>query len=259
VNLREDVMRAARAAVWASAIGLWDGRWSHEQHEKILRELATFLVHLQMGAVKVDGYIPEEEVHPWECCFYPGDCHFAPESTVVDCFTFHIYPDCDKVSESEVSKTAIDAALMELRLRAGAAGTVVSRELYPRPASPNAVRIARDVVRMVRARLNNLNPIVLSSEDAYSPANAAVLAAIETGNWIAEVDLSWDAPRDISHNKLEIWMHDGRIVVDMGWMDMVLIYPTRPPRALRDAFAAAYARWYKRAAAAALVEALEGV
>jgi hypothetical protein len=220
----------------------------------MLQDFATFLVHLQAGAVKIDGH-PDEEVHPWDCCFHPGS-----EMSYVDCFTFHIRLDHSKVSKRKVSKTAVEAALAELRSRARAAGTVVLMDLsFQWPASPDAVKLARDVVHAIRAKLDDLNPIMVSAEDAHAPATAAAFAAIEVGNWIAEVGLHSYIPydNDISHHKLEIWVNDGRVEVDIDGIDEVWIYPTRAPRAMRPAFMAAYAKWYGRLVATALVEKLE--
>jgi len=238
MNLREDVMMAARAAVWARAVGAWDRVITPKWREEILHDLATFLTHLQAGAVEVDGYVPERRVHPWDCAFD----HQSEMFSHVDCHTFSIYPD-----RSKVPVAAVDAALVELRSRARAAGAVVRRVGFAtRPAPPDAVRMARDIVQMVRAKLNDLSPIMDSSEDTHALANAATLAAIETGNWVAEVELHIDAPFDVSYDDLKIWVYDGRVDVDVSWMATVWILPARAPRALRDAFAAAYMKWYGR-------------
>jgi hypothetical protein len=86
-------------------------------------------------------------------------------------------------------------------------------------------------------------------------SGAAALAAIEVGNWIAEVGPSECDPIDASGRFVIIRMLND----DDDWFVNIRILATRPPRSMRSAFAAAYMKWYKRIAAAALVEALEGV
>jgi hypothetical protein len=253
VNLREDIARAARAAIWVYTIHLWNST-NGSKREKLLRDAATFLAHLQAGAVKIDGH-PDEKVHPWKCYFGPSS-----ETSCVDCFTFHIRLDHSEVSKRKVSKAAVEAVLAELRSPAQAAGTVVLRDLsFVKPASPKAARMARDVVRVIRAKLDDLNPIMVSWEDAHSPATAAAFAAIEVGNWIAEVELHSYIPydNDISHHKLEVWVNGGHVEINVDGIDEVWIYPVRAPRAMRSAFATAYAKWYGRLVATALVEELE--
>jgi len=252
MNLREDVMMAARAAVWAHAVGAWDRVITPDWREEILHDLATFLVHLRAGAVEVHGYVPERKVHPWDCFFDHQSTMFSH----IDCHTFHIYPDYSKVS-----KIAVDAALVELRFRARAAGTVVRRVGFAtRPAPPCAVRMAQIVVQRVRARLSGLSPTASASgEDTHLLANAAALAAIEVGNWVTEVELHTDVPRDISYDDLKIWVYSGHADVDVGGKAIVWISAARTPLALRGAFATAYAKWYGRFVAAALERQLEEV
>jgi hypothetical protein len=234
--LREDVMRAARAAVWARAVGAWDRVITPKWREDILHDLAAFLAHLRAGAVEVHGYVPDRKVHPWDCFFD----HQSEMSSHVNCRTFSVYPDYSKMP-----KTAVDAALVELRSRARAAGAIVQRVgLITRPAPPDAVRMARFVIQMVRARLSDLSPIMGSSDDAHVLANAATLAAIEVGNWVAEVELHTNAPYDISG--LKVWIYSGRADIDVGGKAIVWVSAARAPRALRPTFAAAYMRWYGR-------------
>jgi len=250
VNLREDVMMAARAAVWARAVGAWDRVITPDWREDILHDLAAFLAHLRAGAVEVDGYVPDRKVHPWNCFFE----HESEMFSHVDCYTFSIYPD------HKVSKTAVDAALVELRSRARAAGTVVRRVGFAtRPAPPDAVTLALAVVQMVRARLSDLSPIGSSEENTYALANAAALAAIEAGNWFAEVEIYSDAPLDLSNNDVKIWIYDGHLDIDIGGKAIVWISAARAPRALRSSFVTAYAKWYGRAASIMLARQLEEV
>ena len=263
MNLREDVMRAARAAVWARAAIVWGDGFLDGLRDESLRESAKFLAHLRAGAVEVYGHIPERRVHPWDC--YLND---------VDPFTYsHIH--CHEFSlylNGKVPKAAVDAALAELRSRARAAGTIVwiteliASELIAKPASPNIVRITRDVVQVVRSKLNAVDPSTIGDsgelEIKLEPESAAALASVEVGNWFANVSLQRDnpyTPLDISNSVIFILVYDGRVEIDIDGIDKVWIYPTRPPRSMRSAFAAAYMKWYKRIAAAALVEALEGV
>jgi len=252
VILRDDIMMAARAAVWSRAVGAWDRVITPDWREDILHDLATFLVHLRAGAVEVHGYIPERKVQPWDCAFDHQSSMFSH----VDCHTFSIYPDSGKVPVA-----AVDAALAELRFHARAAGTVVRRVGFAtRPAPPGAVRVAQIVVQMVRTKLSDLDPTASASgEDAHALANAAALAAIETGNWAAEVELHTDVPCDISYDDLKIWIYDGHTDVDVGGKATVWISAARAPRALRQAFAAAYAKWYKRAVSIMLARQLDEV
>jgi hypothetical protein len=174
----------------------------------------------------------------------------------VDCSTFSIYPD-----RSEVPAATVDAALAELRFHARAAGTVVRRVGFAtRPAPPDLVSVARDVVRAVRAKLDDLSPTASASgEDMHVLANAATLAAIETGNWVAEVELHTDVPCDISYDDLKIWIYSGHADVDVGGKAIVWISAARAPRALRPAYATAYVKWYGRAASIMLARQLEAI
>jgi hypothetical protein len=258
--LREDIARAARAAVWARTAIMWEHGFLDDMRDELLRESARFLAHLRTGAVEVYGNIPKRMVRPWDC--YLND---------VDPYTYsHIY--CREFSlylDGEVPKAAVEAALSELGARARAAGTVVwVAKLIARPAPPGIVRIARGVVQMVRAKLNAVDPSTMGDsgelEIKLEPESAAALASVEVGNWIANVSLQHDNPYtslDISDSVVFISVYDGRIEVMIPHRNKditIWIYPTRPPRSMRPAFAAAYMKWYKRVAAAALVEALEG-
>jgi hypothetical protein len=262
VNLREDIARAARAAVWARAAIVWGDGFLDGLRDESLLESAKFLAHLRAGAVEVYGHIPKRRVHPWDC--YLND---------VDPFTYsHIHCRIHRHKfslylDGEVPKAAVDAALAELRSRARAAGTIVwVAGLIARPAPPNIVRIARDAVQVVRSKLNAIGPSTTGDsgelEVKLEPENAAALASVEVGNWFANVSLQRDnpyTPLDISNSVIFILVYDGRVEIDIDGIDKIWIYPTRPPRSMRSAFAAAYMKWYKRVAAAALVEALEGV
>ena len=255
MNLREDVMRAARAAVWARAISLWSPIIGLRR-EELLRVAAVFLAHLRAGAVEVWRDIPRGEVHPWEC--YLG---YTLGVMAVKCGEFGLYP------RGKVPKAAVEATLVELRSRARAAGAVVwANHSIVRPATPDLVRKARAAVSAVRAKLNSIESDTMSISEwlhLHDMSGAAALAAIEAGNWIAEVepstyhpdvefDLSW-INIDVYYGLAIIHTHDveSKIV-------KIFVFAARPPRAMRGAFAAAYAKWYKRAAAVALVERLEG-
>jgi hypothetical protein len=257
--LREDVMRAARAAVWARAAIEWYHAFPEDWREKLLRDDARFLAHLQAGAVEVHGQIPERRVHPWDC--YLSD-EVSRIFSHIYCHEFSLYLD------GEAPADAVEAALSELRSRARAAGTIVwVAGLIARPAPPNIVRIARDAVQVVRSKLNAIGPNIVGSskelEVSREPENAAVLASVEVGNWIANVSQYPDDPDtspDISSGDVNISVYSGHVHVEIHRRDediIVWIYPTRAPRALRGAFAAAYARWYGRFVAAALARQLE--
>jgi len=259
VNLREDVMMAARAAVWAHVAGMWNRVFPEKWRGELLSKDAEFLAHLRTGAIEVHGHIPEGAVHPWDC--YLNDDHSrAPSHT--DCREFALYP------RGEVPAEAVEAALAELGTRARTAGTVVwTIGLIARPASPNHVRIARGVVRAVRAELGTAGSGVASGsgklEIRWEPYNAAVLASIEAGNWIAEVRPypdDPDIPFDTTGSEVNALVYSGHAKVEIRRESeeiVVWIYPTRAPRALRPAFAAAYAKWYGRFVAAALAHRLE--
>jgi len=255
VNLREDVMMAARAAVWAHAISLWSPI-TGPRREELLRAAAAFLAHLRAGAVEVRGDIPRGEVHPWGC--YLG---YTLGVMAVKCGEFELYP------SGEVPKAAVEAALSELKSHARAAGAAVwANHSIVRPATPDLVRKARAAVSAVRAKLDATDHGATSVPEwlhVYDASGAAALAAIEAGNWIAEVEPSTyypDVEFDLSWININIYYglaiihtHDAE-----NRMVEIFVFAARPPRSMRDAFAAAYAKWCKRAAAAALAEALEG-
>jgi len=255
VNLREDVMMAARAAVWTYTINLWSPT-TGSRREELLRVAATFLAHLRAGAVGVLGDIPKGEVHPWGC--YLG---YTLGVMTIKCGEFELY------ARGEVPKAAVDAALVELKSNARAAGAVIwTDHAIVRPATPDLVRKARAAVSAVRAKLNSIDYGETSVPEwlhIYDVSGAAALAAIEAGNWIVEVepstyypDVEYDLSQiniNVSHGLARIHTHD-----DESRIVNIFIFAARPPRSMRDAFAAAYAKWYKRAAAATLVEALEG-
>ncbi|MFP3209533.1 MAG: hypothetical protein RXR82_07585 [Nitrososphaeria archaeon] len=258
MNLREDVMMAARAAVWARVINVWYYAFPEDWRNKVLRDGARFLAHLQAGAVEVHGYIPERRVHPWDC--YLND----EESRIFS----HIY--CREFSlylNGEVPATAVEAALSELKRGPTAAGTVIwVVGLIARPAPPNIVRITRDVVQVVRSKLNTIGPSAVGGskelEISREPENAAVLASVEVGNWIANVSKYPDDP-DTSlpemSGEVNISVYSGHVHVGIHRRDegiIVWIYPARAPRAMRSAFVAAYAKWYGRLVAAALAHQL---
>jgi len=250
--LREDIARAARAAVWARAAGMWDGSWRRERREEILWEIADFFAHLRAGAVEVHGDLPGGEVHPWDC-FLDNDYSYI----YMRCpgFTLH--------ARGEVPRTAVEAALAELRSRARAAGAVVWRDKFvTRPAPPDLVGIARDMVRAVRAKLGDLDlAAALRTKEPASASAAAALAALEAGNWAATVRCRPTSKRDrlrrgdmefgVNRNTVGVLIHDRNREVSAR------IFAARAPRSMRPAFAAAYVKWYKRIAAAALEAALE--
>jgi len=262
VNLREDIMRAARAAVWARAVDLRNRAITPERREKLLWDTARFLAHLRAGAVWARGDIPEK-VHPWGCVLRNDYPHIINH---IDCGKFWLY------LRDEVSEAAIEAAAAELRPRARTAGTVVWMiGVFPRPAPPDYARIARSVIHFLRAKLSDLDLAAMSNSEELEIrveelANAAALAAIEAGNWVAEVE-SYppypSIPFDISNSNINTWVYSGRVKVEIhphyneSREVLVWISATRAPRALRPAFAAAYARWYGRFASATLARRLE--
>ena len=237
--LREDIARAARAAVWARAAGMWDGSWRRERREEILWEIADFFAHLRAGAVEVHGDLPGGEVHPWDC-FLDNDYSYI----YMRCpgFTLH--------ARGEVPRTAVEAALAELRSRARAAGMVVWNDaLIARPAPPHYVGIARDMVRAVRAKLDDLDlAAMVRSEELDAASVAAALAAIEVGNWVADIHYSrLSIPSRRVGMEVEVYRYAVAVRLRDGDRDIdVRIYAARAPRSMRDAFAAAYMRWYGR-------------
>jgi len=259
VNLREDVAMAARAAVWAHVAGMWNRVFPEKWRGELLLKDAEFLAHLQTGAIEVHGHVPERRVHPWDC--YLNDDHSrAPSHT--DCRGFALYP------RGAVPAEAVEAALAELGTRARAAGMVVwTTGLIARPAPPDLAGIARGVVRAVRAELSIAGSGVASGsgklEIRGEPDNAAVLASIDAGNWIAEVRPypdDPDIPLDITGSEVNALVYSGHAKVEIHRESeeiVVWIYPTRAPRAMRPAFAAAYAKWYGRLAGALLTHRLE--
>jgi len=250
--IREDVARAARAAVWARVIGLWDGTWPRKQREEVLRETPAFLAHLRAGAVEVQGDLPGGEVHPWDCAL-----NIDRSGVYIRC------PGLILRTRGEVPRTAVEAALVELRSRARAAGAVVWRDKFvTRPAPPDLVGIARDMVRAVRAKLGDLDlAAALRTKEPASASAAAALAALEAGNWAATVRCRPTSKRDrlrrgdmefgVNRNTVGVLIHDRNREVSAR------IFAARAPRSMRPAFAAAYMKWYKRIAAAALEAALE--
>jgi hypothetical protein len=248
--LREDIARAARAALWASAIGVWDGTWPRKQREEVLREAPAFLAHLRAGAVEVQGNLPES-VHPWDCAL-----NIDRSGVYIRC------PGLILRTRGEVPKTAVEAALAELRSRVRAAGAVVWRDKFViRPAPPDLVSVARDVVRAVRAKLGDLDlAAALRTKEPASASAAAALAAIEAGNWAATVRCRPTSKHDrLRRGEMEFGVNRhtvGVLIHDRNREVGVRIFAARAPRSMRPAFAAAYMKWYKRVAAAALVEAL---
>jgi len=249
--LRDDVARAARAAVWARAAGMWDWSWRRGRREEMLWEIADFFAHLRAGAVEVFGGL-EKTIRPWDCVLDNDYSHFY-----LHCPNFSIY------ARGDVPKTAVEAALVELRSRARAAGMVVWNDaLIARPAPPDLVGIARGVVRAVRAKLGGLDlAAMVRGEELDAASVAAALAAIEAGNWVA----------DIHYSRLSIPPRGGGMEVEAyryaviarlsdrdGEMD-VSIYAAHAPRSMRQAFAAAYARWYGRLAGFSVEHRLEAV
>jgi len=251
VNLREDVMMAARAAVWAQAVGLWDGTWPRKRREEVLHEAPAFLAHLRAGAVEVQGNLPER-VHPWDCAL-----NIDRSGAYIRC------PGLILRTRGEVPRTAVEAALAELRSRARAAGAVVwSEKFVVRPAPPTLVSLARDVVRVAHAKLDDLDlAAALRTKEPVRASAAAALAAIEAGNWAATVRCRPTSKHDrlrrgemefgVNRNTVGVLVHDRNREVN------VRIFAARAPWSMRPVFAAAYMKWYKRVAAVALVEALE--
>lgn len=254
--LREDVARAARAAVWASAIGACNESADLKRHKEMLLNAATFLAHLRAGAVEVRGELPERKVRPWDCAL-----DYDRSGLYIGC------PDLELRASGEVPKTAVEAALAELRSRARAAGAVVlSNGFVTVPAPPSIVKFARDMVSVVRAEIDHVNSDVIAVKNLVEKlninmdnlANITTLVAIETGNWVALVKLRYtnNPPDD-----MDFWTYFGSVAVRVRYNEiqeaLVKICPARAPRALRGAFAAAYAKWRSRIAAALLEAALE--
>jgi len=247
--LREDIARAARAAVWASAIGVCNESADLKRRDEMLLNAATFLAHLRAGAVEVRGELPERKVRPWDCAL-----DHDRSGLYIGC------PDLELRASGEVPKTAVDAALAELRSRARAAGAVVlSNGFVTVPAPPSIVKFARNMVSVVRAEINYVNSDAIAVKNLVEKlninvddlTNAAALATIETGNWVALVKLRYtnNPPDD-----MDFWTYFGSVAVRVRYNKtreaLVKICPARAPRALRGAFAAAYAKWRSRIAAA---------
>ncbi|MFP3138054.1 MAG: hypothetical protein RXS42_07535 [Nitrososphaeria archaeon] len=241
--------------MWASAIGVCNESVDLKQHEEMLLNAATFLAHLRAGAVEVRGELPERKVRPWDCAL-----DHDRSGLYIGC------PDLELRASGEVPKTAVEAALAELRSRARAAGAVVlSSGFVTGPAPPSIVKFARDMVNVVRAEINYVNSDAIMIKNLVEKlninmnlTNIAALAAIETGNWIALVKLRYtNNPPD----NMDFWTYFGSVAVRVRYNEtreaLVKICPARAPRALRGAFAAAYAKWRSRIAAALLEAALE--
>jgi hypothetical protein len=244
--------------VWASAIGACNENADLKRRDEMLLNAATFLAHLRAGAVEVRGELPERKVRPWDCAL-----DHDRSGLYIGC------PDLELRASGEVPKTAVDAALAELRSRARAAGAVVlSDGFVTGPAPPSIVKFARDMVSVVRAEIKYVNSNAIAVKNLVKKlninvddlTNIAALAAIETGNWVALVKLHYtnNPPDD-----MDFWTYFGSVAVRVRYDEireaLVKICPARAPRALRGAFATAYAKWRSHIAAAALVEALEGV
>ncbi|MFP3138071.1 MAG: hypothetical protein RXS42_07620 [Nitrososphaeria archaeon] len=275
--LREDVARAACAAVWARAIPLSIQAITPGWLMEKLYDIATFLAHLNTGAIEIGGDIPEVTVHPWDCAlnfrneFPDANSNYVYTRNHINCGKFWIY------LRDRVPETAIEAALVELRSRKWAAGAVVRRIMSTTtPAPPSYVSVARRVVHILRSRLlSKLNSPIHITElasrkleiDITDPAGvSAGFAAIETGNWVAEVESFPSRPDlllDILGHNMKIWMYGMRIETEIGGRKngrvVVEIFPTQPPRAWRPAFAAAYAKWYGRLASFSVERQLEAV
>jgi hypothetical protein len=250
--LREDIARAARAAVWARAAGMWDGSWRRERREDILWGIADFFAHLRAGAVEVHGDLPGEEVHPWDC-FLRNDYSYI----YMRCpgFTIHAH--------GEVPKTAVEAALAELRSRARAAGMVIWNDaLIARPAPPHYVRTAREVVRAVRSKLGDLDlAAVMRSEELDAASVAAALAAIEAGNWVATIHCFRPSiPSMRVGMEVEVYRYAVAVRLRDGDREVYArIFAARAPRSMRSAFATAYAKWYGRLASFSVERQLEAI
>jgi hypothetical protein len=253
---REDVMRAARAAVWARAIGVWNGMLPRGRREEMLREIAKFLVHLRAGAVEVQGNLQRGKVRPWNCVL-----DIAHPDINMRCSGLTLRP------YGEVSAPAVEDAAKELRSVARAAGAVVwSDRLNTRPAPPGYVRTAREVVAIARTKLGDLDLGRALRVKSPEASVAAALAAIEAGNWVAMVngypsptrDSLWRSSTDIEIRHKWVMVH--LFLRDYDEREVyVRIRAARAPRALRPTFAAAYAKWYGRLAGALLVRRLEEV
>jgi len=256
VNLREDVMMAARAAVWARAVGVWNGMLPRGRREEMLREIAKFLVHLRVGAVGVQGDLQRRKVRPWNCVL-----DIAHPDISMRCSSLTLHP------HGDISMPAVDVAAREIRSVARAAGAVVwSDKLNTRPAPPGYVRTAREVVAIARTKLGDLDLGRALRVKSPEAAAAAALAAIEAGNWVAMVngypsptrDSLWRSSTDIEIRHKWVMVH--LFLHDYDEREVyVRIRAARPPRALRLAFATAYARWYGRLTGALLARRLEEV
>ena len=249
--LRDDVARAARAAVWARAAGLLDGYWRPEWRDEMLRNTAAFLAHLRAGTVEVRRKVPEETVHPWDC--------------VLDNDYSYIYLRCPNFSvhaRGAVPAEAVEAALAGLR-RARTAGTVVWDDaLVARPAPPHYADTARGAVRAARAALDGLDLAGALHVDGPDAVRAAATpAAIEAGNWVAEL-YGHPARGALRGGSVRIEVYRwfaGVVIRDADGEVNVRVHAARAPRSMRPAFAAAYARWYRRVAGALVERQLEAV
>ena len=215
----QDVMRGARAAIWADAaamkIAAADGRISRADLDEGLHDLALLRAHLDRGAVKV-----------WSSAFFPAviDAFPVPVDVVFDpTKTTHPWqyfvttaplrvlgPDFELSPRGEVPAEVVEAALAELR-RPVPPGTIIGGCIRPQPPSPEHVRVAREVLRRLRSEY----------ADEVLRVNPAVADALHSGRWIAIVDLCTDKC-EINIKKV-VRYHEG-ISVYM-WRGSVDIYP----------------------------------
>jgi hypothetical protein len=172
------VMQGARAAIWARAaagkIAASAGWISRADLDEDMRDLALLHAHLRAGAVKV-----------WSSAFFPAvidafpmpvDVEFTDSKThpwqyfVTTAPLRILGPDFELIPRGEVPAEAVEAAARELS-RPVPPGTIIGGGCgIPHPPSPEHVRVAREVLRRLR------DP-------------AAVADALNSGRWIAVVDL----------------------------------------------------------------------
>ena len=183
----QHVIQGARAAIWADAaawkVAASTGRMSEAYLDGELHDLALLLAHLRAGAVKV-----------WDSAFFPAvidafptpvDVVFADTKThswqyFVTTAPLTIYgPSFELSPRGEVPAEAVEAALRELS-RPVPPGTIIGGGCgIPHAPSPEHVRVAREVLRLMR----------IEYADEVLRVNPAAANALHSGRWVAIVDL----------------------------------------------------------------------
>jgi len=219
------VLQGARAAIWADAaaakIAASTGRISRTDLDGGLHDLATLRAHLDRGAVKVwssaffaaviDAFplpvnvvFTDEVTHPWQ--------YFVTTAPLRI-----LGPDFELSPRGEVPAEAVEAALAELR-RPVPPGTIIGYDAgIPHAPSPEHVRAARSVLRLMR----------IEYADEVLRVNPAVADAIHSGRWIAAVDLIADLS-DISIKEIMRYRGGVSVFLRGGSVD---IFPTEEAKA----------------------------